>query len=139
MSSLRSPDSACRGRGPQQPFLPQLPASPVLRRPFSPGKTLGSDLRKGKLTLPILMLLSGRNGADKEHFSQLILDARFQEISELLTSPRANGALTASIDGGQALISEAQSQIEGLPANKYTDALIGLADALREMLEQFRS
>ncbi|PYK29646.1 MAG: polyprenyl synthetase family protein [Verrucomicrobia bacterium] len=103
------------------------------------GKTLGSDLRKGKLTLPVLMLLGGRNGADKEHFSQLILDARFQEISELLTSPRANGALTASIDGGQALISEAQSQIEGLPANKYTDALIGLADALREMLEQFRS
>jgi octaprenyl-diphosphate synthase len=103
------------------------------------GKTLGSDLRKGKLTLPVLMLLRGRNGADKEHFSQLILDARFQEIGELLTSQGANGALIASIDAGHALISEAQSQIEALPSNKYTDALIGLADALREMLEQFRS
>jgi octaprenyl-diphosphate synthase len=103
------------------------------------GKTLGSDLRKGKLTLPVLMLLGGRNGADKEHFSQLILDARFEEIGRLLNSSEANGALTASIDAGQALIGEAQTQIETLATNKYSDALIGLADALREMLEQFRS
>ena len=103
------------------------------------GKTLGSDLRKGKLTLPVLMLLGGRNGADKEHFSQLILDARFQEIAQLLKSSQTNGALAASIDAGQTLLSEAQAQIENLPSNRYTDALAGLADALREMLEQFRS
>jgi octaprenyl-diphosphate synthase len=103
------------------------------------GKTLGSDLRKGKLTLPVLMLLGGRNGSDKEHFSQLILDARFEEIGQLLTSPQANGALSASIDAGQTLIAEAQTQIENLPANRYSNALIALGDALREMLEQFRS
>jgi octaprenyl-diphosphate synthase len=103
------------------------------------GKTLGSDLRKGKLTLPVLMLLSGRNGADKEHFSQLILDARFEEIARLLNSPQANGALDASIDAGRALIAEAQTQIQNLPSNQYSDALVSLSDALREMLEQFRS
>jgi octaprenyl-diphosphate synthase len=103
------------------------------------GKTLGSDLRKGKLTLPVLMLLGGRNGSDKEHFSQLILDARFEEIEQLLTSPQANGALSASIDAGQTLIAEGQTQIENLPANRYSNALIALGDALREMLEQFRS
>ena len=103
------------------------------------GKTLGSDLRKGKLTLPVLMLLSGRNGADKEHFSQLILDARFEEIAQLLKSSHTNGALGASIDAGQTLLSQAQAEIENLPTNRYTDALAGLADALREMLEQFRS
>ena len=103
------------------------------------GKTLGSDLRKGKLTMPVLMLLSGRNGADKEHFSQLILDARFEEIARLLNSSHAGGALGASIDAGQTLISEAQAEIESAPSNQYSDALVGLADALREMLEQFRS
>ena len=103
------------------------------------GKTLGSDLRKGKLTLPVLMLLSGRNGADKEHFSQLILDARFEEIARLLNSSHANGALGASIDAGEALLTEAQTQIESLPPNRYVEALSGLADALREMLQQFRS
>ena len=103
------------------------------------GKTLGSDLRKGKLTLPVLMVLSGRNGADREHFSQLILDARFEEIAQLLKSPQTNGALAASIDAGQTLLSEAQAQIENLPPNRYVDALAGLADALREMLEQFRN
>jgi octaprenyl-diphosphate synthase len=103
------------------------------------GKTLGSDLRKGKLTLPVLMLLSGRNGSDKEHLSQLILDARFEEIGQILNSPKANGALGASIEAGQSLIAEAQTQVENLPSNKYSEALIGLADALREMLEQFCS
>ena len=103
------------------------------------GKTLGSDLRKGKLTLPVLMLLGGRNGSDKEHISQLILDARFEEIAQLLNSSQANGALGASIDAGRNLISEAQAQIENLPANQYSAALIGLGEAFREMLEQFRS
>jgi octaprenyl-diphosphate synthase len=103
------------------------------------GKTLGSDLRKGKLTLPVLMLLGGRNGADKEYFSQLILDARFEEIAQLLKLSQTDGALAASIDAGQTLLSEAQMQIENLPPNRYADALAGLADALREMLEQFRS
>ena len=103
------------------------------------GKTLGSDLRKGKLTLPVLMLLGGRNGSNKEHLSQLILDARFEEIGHLLKSPEANGALGASIDAGQTLVAEAQAQIENLPSNPYRNALIGLADAFREMLEQFRT
>jgi octaprenyl-diphosphate synthase len=107
------------------------------------GKTLGSDLRKGKLTLPVLMLLGGRNGSDKEHLSQLILDARFEEIAQLLSSSShangANGALSASIEAGQKLIAEAEEQIENLPSNPYTIALIGLGDAFREMLEQFRS
>lgn len=103
------------------------------------GKTLGSDLRKGKLTLPVLMLLQGRNGADKEHCSQLILDARFEEIARLLNSTHSGGVLSASIEAGQELIAEAQTQIENLPSNQYSNALIGLADALREMLEQFRT
>ena len=103
------------------------------------GKTLGSDLRKGKLTLPVLMLLGGHNGADKEHLSQLILDARFEEIGRLLNSSHANGALSASIEAGQSLIAEAQAQIENLPSNQYTNALVGLGDAFREMLEQFRT
>ena len=103
------------------------------------GKTLGSDLRKGKLTLPVLMLLGGRNGADKEHLSQLILDARFEEIGRLLNSSQANGALGASIDAGQTLVTEAQAQIENLPSNAYSSALIGLGDAFRELLEQFRN
>ncbi len=104
------------------------------------GKTLGSDLRKGKLTLPVLLLLGGRNGSDKEHLSQLILDARFEEIAQLLSpSSHENGALSASIEAGQKLISEAQAEIDNLPSNQYTGALIGLGDAFREMFEQFRS
>ncbi len=104
------------------------------------GKTLGSDLRKGKLTLPVLMLLGGRNGADKEHFSQLILDARFEEIGQLLNSPQANGALErvdrswTGTDHRSASDRSKASRRTGIP-RRWS----GLADALREMLDQFRS
>jgi octaprenyl-diphosphate synthase len=102
------------------------------------GKTLGSDLRKGKLTLPVLMMLRGNNGNDKERCSQLILDGAFEEIARLLNSSTTDGALSASIDAGQTLLSEAQAQIDSAPMNRYSKALVGLADALREMLDQFR-
>ena len=60
-------------------------------------------------------------------------------LFQVARSVFANGALGASIDAGQALIGEAQAQIETLPSNKYSDALVGFADAFREMLEQFRA
>ena len=74
--------------------------------------------------------------ADRD-FDEELLTVR--EIAQLLKSPQTNGALAASIDAGQTLLSEAQAQIENLPPNRYVDALAGLADALREMLEQFRN
>ena len=37
------------------------------------GKTLGTDLRKGKLTLPILHLLQTASSAERHRYSEMIL------------------------------------------------------------------
>jgi hypothetical protein len=50
-----------------------------------------------------------------------------------------NGALKASVDAGDELIRDAQRELEALPANKYTDSLFLFGDALRELLDQFRT
>ena len=42
------------------------------------GKTLGTDLRHGKLTLPVLMLLSSAPAAEREQYCELILDGEIQ-------------------------------------------------------------
>ena len=102
------------------------------------GKTLGTDLRKGKFTLPVLFFLRAASEFDRERCCSFILDGRCDEVAELLKNRAGNGALDESIAAGSDLIAEAQSGIELLPANPHITALLALGDALREMFEQLR-
>jgi len=102
------------------------------------GKTLGTDLRKGKFTLPVLFFLRAASEFDRERCCSLILEGRCDEVAELLKNRSSNGALDESIVAGSVLITEAQNGIESLRANAHVTALLALADALREMFEQLR-
>lgn len=103
------------------------------------GKTLGTDLRKGKFTLPVLIFLRSASEFDRERCSSLILDGKCEEMSEILKNRSANGALDEAITAGGNLIREAQAQIEPLPLNPYLEGLFGLGQSLCEMLEQLRA
>ena len=103
------------------------------------GKTLGTDLRKGKLTLPMLVLLGSAPVAERERYCELILNNNLPEIAPLLKAAASNGALTESIRIGHELIRDAQSELEGLPSKVYSDSLLQLGEALRDLLDQFRT
>jgi len=102
------------------------------------GKTLGTDLRKGKFTLPVLFFLRAATEFERERCSGFILDGRCDEVTELLKNRSANGALDESIAAGNDLISQAQRGIEPLAANAHVGALFALGNAMREMFEQLR-
>jgi octaprenyl-diphosphate synthase len=102
------------------------------------GKTLGTDLRKGKFTLPILFFLRAASEFERERCAGLILDGRCDEVAELLKKRSGNGALDESIAAGTNLIAEAQHAVEPLASNAHGRALLALGDALREMFEQVR-
>lgn len=102
------------------------------------GKTLGTDLRKGKFTLPVLIFLRSASEFERERCCRLVLEEKIEEMSELLKNGATNGALNESITAGSDLISQAQSELDGIGANPYTDALFALGDALREMFDQLR-
>ncbi|HEY2106733.1 MAG TPA: polyprenyl synthetase family protein [Candidatus Binataceae bacterium] len=102
------------------------------------GKTLGTDLRKGKLTLPVLMLLRSAPAVEKEKCAELILNGNLTEITRLVKAAAANGALSASVESGQELLREAEDKLTGLPANKYSRALLGLSEAVRELFDEVR-
>jgi octaprenyl-diphosphate synthase len=102
------------------------------------GKTLGTDLRKGKMTLPILMLLRSAPSDERERYCELILEEKSSAITKLLKIDAPNGALKSSLDAGDESVRDAQAELHALPSNRYTDALFQLGDALREMLDQFR-
>ena len=103
------------------------------------GKTLGTDLRKGKLTLPVLLLLQSASEFERERCCSLVLDGKLDEMTAVLRSASANGAVSASIETATDLIRDAQVDLEKLKVNCYTDSLFALADALRDLLGQLRA
>ena len=102
------------------------------------GKTLGTDLRKGKFTLPVLIFLRSASEFERERCCQLVLDERIEELIELLKNSATNGALNESIAAGSDLIRDAQGTLDGIASNPYTDALFSLGDVLCEMFDQLR-
>ena len=102
------------------------------------GKTLGTDLRKGKLTLPVLMLLRSAPAKERERYSQMIVDGKVDEMTELLRTVVAGAPLSESINAGQELIREAQGELAVLAPGSYTDSMMQLGDGLRDLLEQLR-
>jgi octaprenyl-diphosphate synthase len=103
------------------------------------GKTLGTDLRKGKLTLPVLTLLESASPFDRERCCALVLEGRLEEVTALLQNSPGRGGLAASAETAGELIRAAQSQLASLPPSRCLDSLFGLGEALQELLEQLRS
>jgi octaprenyl-diphosphate synthase len=102
------------------------------------GKTLGTDLRKGKFTLPVLFFLRSASEFERERCCQLVLEERVEEMIELLKNGATNGALNESVTAGRDLIRKAQGTLDGVASNPYADALFSLGDALCEMFDQLR-
>ena len=102
------------------------------------GKTLGTDLRKGKFTLPVLIFLQSASEFERERCCRLVLEEKCEEMAEILKNAATNGALNESITAGSDLIRQAQATLEAVLPNPYTDALFALGDALREMFDQLR-
>jgi octaprenyl-diphosphate synthase len=102
------------------------------------GKTLGTDLQKGKFTLPVLIFLQTASEFERERCSTLIVEGRTDEVTGLLKNGATNGALNSSIATATDLIREAQTALASMAANRYTAALLSLGEALAEMLDQLR-
>ena len=102
------------------------------------GKTLGTDLQKGKMTLPVLMLLRSAPTEERESYCELILSENAGVLTKMLKIDASNGALRSSLDAGEESVRDAQAELHPLPSNPYTDSLYQLGDALRELLDQFR-
>ncbi len=101
------------------------------------GKTLGSDLRKGKLTLPILHLLQNADAAERHRLSEIILNGDEDAIMVLAEKAIAAGAVKSAVATGRKMLREAHAQLELVPANKYRDALANLVTTLDAMIAQF--
>jgi len=102
------------------------------------GKTLGTDLRKGKLTLPVLTLLESASVFERERCCALVLKGKLEEVTTLLQNSPTDGALGRAIETAGEFIRDAETELAPLGSNRYVDSLFELGEALRELLEQLR-
>jgi len=101
------------------------------------GKSLGSDLRKGKLTLPVLHLLDRSSTAERHRLSEIILKGSDADLQSLVLLTKESGALADAITAGQSLLQEAGDCLSHAKENACSAALAELLRTLDEMLARF--
>ena len=101
------------------------------------GKTLGTDLRKGKLTLPVLYLLQTSSEEQNEQFSAAILRGEEADIEALTNSALREGAVRSSVATACKILREANEQLDVVESNKYSDGLRGVCVSVEQLLKQF--
>jgi len=89
------------------------------------GKTLGTDLRKGKFTLPVLLLLqSGRSPG----LSEILLNEDGIDFAELRAAINRSGVIDHSAKAAIRLLDDARSALQDVPDNRYRSGLTAIAD-----------
>lgn len=102
------------------------------------GKTLRTDLNKGKLTLPILNLIASATDRQRDKLSRLLLQKEPVDLGALASIADYEGAIESAVDSGVALVDRARKSLLVLPDNDYSRGLRGIADLLETLLDGCR-
>lgn len=83
-------------------------------RPDVVGKSLGIDLAKGKLTLPVILHLGSANAEPRRREAALSL-VRGRDVAGLLAAMRGSGALERARERAMDLVARARARLSLLP------------------------
>ncbi|MFU8894251.1 MAG: polyprenyl synthetase family protein [Luteolibacter sp.] len=102
------------------------------------GKTLRTDLVKGKLTLPILNLMETAKPAQRDAIADAIANQRNLEADVLAGNPEYVDAVNAAAQTGLDLLEGCRADLELLPPGPHSDALHQITWFLAALLEKCR-
>lgn len=100
------------------------------------GKTLGTDLIKGKLTLPILYLRDMASEAQKQKLNKLMLQHEPIEVNVLAGIADYEGAIGQAINTAREFLVQARTALEVLAESDYRTALEGITRYLDNLLNK---
>lgn len=101
------------------------------------GKSLGTDLQKGKLTLPMILLLKGAGDEDREVYGEAIMRGRVEDAACLREAAVSQGAFAQAVTAGRQLLKDASAQLRVVPSNRYSAGLAEICTSLDEMLAAY--
>jgi octaprenyl-diphosphate synthase len=94
------------------------------------GKSLGTDLAKGKLTLPVLRFWQRANVAEKTRMQELIQNWEPRFLTPVLELLSKHETLSESSETIHQYLEQARQSLKGLPEAANLGGLIGLTDYL---------
>ena len=92
------------------------------------GKTLGRDLDKGKLTLPVIHFLSVAQRAQREEALSVLNNGVVGRNARLREMMAATDSIDYALSLARGMVCSAQHHLAALPAGLARDALHGVAD-----------
>ncbi|MEO0453057.1 MAG: polyprenyl synthetase family protein [Verrucomicrobiota bacterium] len=101
------------------------------------GKTLGTDLIKGKLTLPVLHMLQQLKPSESDRIHSEILKGSEADFDLLDEHIRSSGGYAYSIRTGRKILDDCRKSTKLLPETKYRKYLNSICDLLEDRLTQF--
>ena len=102
------------------------------------GKTLGTDIASGKLTLPVLLLLQNSTPKERDELHALLLSENGIPPAQLLEMVTSRGALASTITAARILVDEAEAELEFVQKNRYAAALHSMTDYRRGVLSSLQ-
>jgi len=92
------------------------------------GKSLGTDMKKGKLTLPLLLLLEHTDADRRAAVGEIIFHGSPSDRRSLLQLALGNGVVSESLLTIDRYVQLARGKLTGLPDNAHMRTLTGLMD-----------
>ena len=96
------------------------------------GKSLGTDLAKGKLTWPLLLAWEQANAPDRKHLENLIQNWQPENFAPVKALLEKYGTFTPSVAIIQKYLEQARTSLRVLPASPGKTGLLALADFLAQ-------
>lgn len=103
------------------------------------GKTLGTDLAKGKLTLPMLNLLSSATEAQREKLRRRLLKGEPMDTTILAGIADYEGAIEQSLMTAKGMLNTARGHLDLLIDSAHRDALFTMIGFMEGLLDKCRS
>jgi octaprenyl-diphosphate synthase len=103
------------------------------------GKTLGTDLAKGKLTLPMLFLLRDATEAQRSKLQRMVLKGEPMDTTILAGIADYAGAIEHAVENAKQLLVQAREDLICLNDSPYKEALKTVTGYLDGLLDQCRS
>lgn len=108
----------------------------ILGQERKAGKSLGTDVKKGKLTLPFLLLLQGTAPAKRTALGEMIFRDEPEDRQQLKALITNNGAMNKSLLMIDSYVARAEANLAAIPVNTYSKTLFGLLHYLSAQSRQ---
>jgi octaprenyl-diphosphate synthase len=98
------------------------------------GKTIGMDLKEGKITLPLIHALKNCSVSERELIKSTVLNPDLEpgDVKEVLGLIQKYKGIEYSLERADSLVSEAKALLDAFPDSEARQCLLAVADFVRE-------